>query len=115
MVDKDSSSYRKGFAAGIEIYTKNMSENGYDADDSNKRCVNAFKHYADTGFKKGVRLNDGQKQYFYGMADGIEHKYRQGGTPLTDERKESLFERRENEHYYGKPAYTKDIDDELFG
>ena len=75
-------SYKKGFAKGIEIYTKNLSESGYDADDNNKRYVKAFKHYADTGFKKGIRLNDGQRQYFCGMAEGIEYKYKQGGSPL---------------------------------
>ena len=108
-------SYKKGFAKGIEIYTKNLSESGYDADDNNKRYVKAFKHYADTGFKKGIRLNDGQRQYFCGMAEGIEYKYKQGGTPLFVEKKESILERIENEHYYGKPTYTENIDDELFG
>ena len=115
MIDKDTLSYKKGFAKGIEIYTENLSENGYDADDNNRRCVKAFKHYADTGFKKGIRLNDGQRQYFCGMAEGIEYKYKQGGTPILKEQKESRFERIENEHYYGKPDRATDIDDELFG
>ena len=115
MIDKDTLSYKKGFAKGIEIYTENLSKSGYDADEDNKKCVGAFKHYAKTGFKKGVRLNDGQREYFYGMADGIESKYKQGGTPLFEKKKESLFERRENEHYYGKHDRTQDIDDELFG
>lgn len=115
MVDKDTLSYKKGFAKGIEIYTENLSKSGYDADDDNKRCVKAFKRYAETGFKKGIRLNDGQREYFYGMADGIEYKYKKGGTPLFVEKKESILERLENEHFYGKPTYTKDIDDELFG
>ena len=115
MVDKDTLSYKKGFAKGIEIYTENLSKSGYDADEDNKRCVKAFKYYADTGFKKGTRLNDGQRQYFYGMAEGIEYKYKKGGTPLTATKKESRFEKLENEYYYGKPNYTKDIDDELFG
>ena len=115
MINKETLSYKRGFAKGIEIYTKNLSENGYDADDINKRCVKAFKYYADTGFKKGIRLNDGQRQYFCGMADGIKYKYKQGGTPLIKEKKESILEHIENEYYYGKPTYTKDIDDEIFG
>ena len=115
MVDKETLSYKRGFAKGIEIYTENLSKSGYDADEDNKRCVKAFKHYADTGFKKGIRLNDGQREYFYGMAEGIEYKYKKGGTPLFTEKKESILERLENEHFYGKPTYTKDIDDELFG
>ena len=45
MVDKDTLSYKKGFAKGIEIYTENLSKSGYDADEDNKRCVKAFKHY----------------------------------------------------------------------
>ena len=115
MVDKDSLSFKKGFAKGIEIYTENLSKSGYDADDNNKRCVKAFKHYAETGFKKGIRLNNGQIQYFYGMVEGIESKYRQGGTPLLIQKKESILEKLENEHFYGKPAYIKDIDEEIFG
>lgn len=115
MVDKDTLSYKRGFAKGIEIYTQNLSKSGYDADDDNKRCVKVFKHYAETGYKKGVRLNEGQRQYFYGMADGIEYKYKQGGTPLFVQKKESILEKLENEHFYGKPTYTKDIDEELFG
>ncbi len=115
MVDKDTLSYKRGFAKGIEIYTQNLSKSGYDADEDNKKCVGAFKHYAETGFKKGVKLNNGQIQYFYGMADGIEYKYKQGGTPLFTKKRESLLEKHENEHFYGKTTYTKDIDDELFG
>ena len=72
MIDKDTLSYKRGFAKGIEIYTENLSKSGYDADDDNKRCVKVFKHYAETGYKKGVRLNEGQRQYIYGMADGLE-------------------------------------------
>ena len=115
MVNKDSLSYKKGFAKGIEIYTENLTKCGYYADENNKRCVKSFKSYADAGVKKGIRLNEGQIQYFYGMAEGIEYKYRQGGTPIIKENKESRFERRENEHFYGKPSYSKDVDDELFG
>ena len=114
MVDKDSFNYKKGFAKGIEIYTQNLSK-GYYADEDNKKLVGAFKHYADTGFKKQMRLTDSQRQYFYGMAKGIEYKYKKGGTPLFTEQKESILERIENEHFYGKPSYTKDVDDELFG
>lgn len=65
MIDKDTLSYKRGFASGIEIYTKNLSKSGYDADDDNKRCVKVFRHYAETGYKKGVRLNEGQRQYFW--------------------------------------------------
>lgn len=55
MIDKDSLSYKKGFAKGIEIYTQNRS-NGYYADEDNKRFVRAFRKYAETGFKKDIRL-----------------------------------------------------------
>ena len=113
MVDKDSLSYKRGFAKGIEIYTENLS-NGFYADEDNKKCVGAFRHYANTGFKKGVRLNGGQIQFFHGMADGIEYKYKQAGTPLFTKPAESKFEKREKEHYYGNDD-NYDVDAELFG
>ena len=112
MIDKESVSYRKGFAKGIEIYTENLSK-GYYADEDNQKLVSVFKHYADTGFKKGIRLNNGQIQYFYGMAAGIEYKYQQGGTPLTKKTDDSKFIQREQEHYYGET--NTNIDDEIFG
>lgn len=113
MVDKDSLSYKKGFAKGIEIYAENMS-NGYSADEDNKKYVGAFRYYADTGFKKGIRLNNGQRQYFYGMADGIEYKYKEASTPLFNEKPLSKFEKREQEHYYGNDD-NYNVDAELFG
>ena len=114
MIDKDSLSYKKGFAKGIEIYTQNLSQSGYDADEDNKRCVNAFKHYANTGFKKGIRLNNGQIQYFYGMADGIEYKYKSAGTPLFEKpSSNSKFEQYEQRHNYRQDNYN--VDDEIFG
>lgn len=45
MVDKDTLSYKKGFAKGIEIYTENLSKSGYDADEDNKRCVTINRVY----------------------------------------------------------------------
>mgnify|MGYP006988919489 CR=1 FL=1 len=113
MVDKDSLSYKRGFAKGIEIYTENMSK-GFYADEDNRKCVGAFKYYANTGIKKGVKLNDGQRQFFYGMADGIEYKYKKAGTPLFTNKSESKFEKREKEHYYGNDD-NYDVDAELFG
>ena len=111
MIDKDTLSYKKGFAKGIEIYTENMKK-GYFADEDNKRCINAFKRYAETGFKKGIKLNDGQRQYFYGMADGIEYKYKKAGTPITTDKEPTKFEKYEHNHYYGN---NDNVDEDIFG
>ena len=38
MIDKETLSYKRGFAKGIEIYTQKLSK-GYYADEDNKKCV----------------------------------------------------------------------------
>ena len=115
-MNKDTISYKRGFAKGIEICNTNLKNEGYYADDNNKRAVNAFRHYAETGNKKGIPLNNGQIEYFYGMADGIEYHYKKQGTPLFDKKPLSGFQKYEQEHYYGKPNNHYDnIDDEIFG
>ena len=110
IMNKDSFSYKKGFRKGIEIYTDNLRSGGYFADSNNKRTMNNCRSYADKGFKNNIRLTENQTDYYYGLADGIEYKYKSGGTPLSPVKQDSPFERREREHYYSKA-----VDDEIFG
>lgn len=109
-MNKDSFSYKKGFRKGIEIYTDNLRSSGYYADVNNRRTITNCRSYADKGFKNNIRLTENQTDYYYGLADGIEYKYKSGGTPLSSVKQDSPFERREREHYYGKA-----VDDEIFG
>lgn len=108
-MNKDSFSYKKDFRKGIKIYTDNLRSGGYFADANNKRTMNNCRSYADKGFKNNIRLTENQTDYYYGLADGIEYKYKSGGTPLSPVKQDSPFERRERKHYYGK-----DVDDEIF-
>ena len=110
-MNKNSFSYKKGFVKGIEIYSENLSNSGYYADANNKRTMENCKKYADSGFKKQIRLTDNQKDYYQGLSDGIAYKYRNGGTPLENSKHISRFEKREQAHYYGN---NSNIDDEIF-
>lgn len=81
-MNKDSFSYKKGFRKGIEIYTDNLRSGGYFADSNNKRTMNNCRSYADKGFKNNIRLTENQTDYYYGLADGIEYKYKSGARDL---------------------------------
>ena len=108
-MNKDSFSYKKGFVKGIEIYSENLSNSGYYADTNNKRTMENCKKYAESGYKNQIRLTDNQKDYYYGLSDGIAYKYRNGGTPLENSKHIRRFEKREQAHYYGN-----NIDEEIF-
>lgn len=113
-MNKNSISYNRGFTAGIEVYTSNLIKEGYNADNANKNAVKRFRHYSQTGFKKDVKLNNGQREYFEGMADGIEYKYKSAGTPLFETPSlNSKFEQYEQRHNYQQDNYN--VDDEIFG
>ena len=99
-MNKNTFSYKQGFKKGIEIYNQNSSK-GYFSDEENLRAMKRCKLYADTGVKDNQPLRQTQIEFYYGMYDGINYKYKQNGTPITN-KKTSNFEEYENNHYYGK-------------
>ena len=99
-MNKNTFSYKQGFKKGIEIYNQNSSK-GYFADEDNQRVMKRCKQYADTGVKDNQPLRQTQIEFYYGMYDGINYKYKQYGTPIYN-KKISNFEINENKHYYGK-------------
>ena len=99
-MNKNTFSYKQGFKKGIEIYNQNSSK-GYFSDEDNLKAMKRCKQYADTGVKDNQPLRQTQIEFYYGMYDGINYKYKQYGTPITN-KKTSKFEEYENNHYYGK-------------
>ena len=78
-MNKNTFSYKQGFKKGIEIYNQNSSK-GYFADEDNQRVMKRCKQYADSGYKDNQALKQTQIEFFYGMYDGINYKYKQYGT-----------------------------------
>ena len=99
-MNKNTFIYKQGFKKGIEIYNQNSSK-GYFSDEDNQRVMKRCKQYADTGVKDNQPLRQTQIEFYYGMHDGINYKYKQNGTPIIN-KKTSKFEEYENNHYYGK-------------
>jgi len=103
---KNSFSYNQGFKKGIEIYRSNKSL-GYDSDSASERTMKTCKRYAESGYKNDQALRDTQMDFYCGMSDGLRYGFRQDGIYIKDT-DESSFEKRENEHYYGKEEHYYD-------
>lgn len=92
-------SYRQGFKKGLDMTTNNHVQHGYFADDENKMLLYGFQKQIDEGRdKSGQQLTQNQIEWRKGVVDAIRSRY---GSSL-DVKRESPFEKREREHYYGE-------------
>lgn len=93
-----SFSYKQGFKKGIEIFANNHIQHGYFADEENEMTVKGFQRQIDEGVDKdGNKLTYSQIEWRKGVIDAIRCK-----SGSNYKFKESPFEQRLNNHYYGE-------------
>lgn len=100
MKTQKSLCYKQGFKKGLEIFKSNQSL-GYFADEQNERIQRTCRNYSDSGYKRDIKLNNNQIDYYSGIADGIIYKFALLGIKIENKRELSSFEKREYNHYYG--------------